>query len=882
MTSSSPSLIRNVFKAPLRPLTILAIALLAATTALAAFPGPAAEAAPRNGTELSINPIDTWQVTGLGPATEIDWASQIWAMVETQGRVYIGGRFTGVRKDENTPTISQPYLAAFDVDTGEWISGFRPAINAPVYALGVAPNGDLLVGGEFTRVGGTTTGPLVAINPSSGARNSGFDAQLSFGANKALVQDLEVVGESVYIGGNFSQVRSFGATSTRGRLAKLNANTGRVNGAWRATADGARVMALHSSPDGSRLYVGGYFSGINGQPNTDSLGVLRTSDGALVPGVKQGAPKDIPNCCSIIPFDFATYGDKVYAATESHLLIMYRASDMTRLGFYHTDAGGGDYQALAVDGPRLWAGGHYWTSQSWDTASYPESMTMGTYWTTVHRQSQTVKPQPWASAYNAANGSHIEGYVPDFSAINGIWAILPASNGTVWFGGDINRAGNDVVGGFAVFRPVPTRTKGANLAFRRPATQSSTSGNLVASRATDGMLSGSTPGRSFQASTNAQTDPSWTVDLGSVRDIDSVRAWRPATCCETTLNGAYIFVSDAPFQSNGINATRSQAGVKTYRFANVVRRSDVDVQTTGRYVRIQTQGNRQLVLDEVEVFASRSQVSAGPIAPASCSVSNANGNIDVTWTPAANDGATAYVVRRSRENASFFWAARTGAAASSWRDTGVTIGTPYRYRVETVSGNAVSSPRACTPSPITPTVANAGPRQVASCWVTPANGGLRVTWTRANGDGATSFVIQRSRDNGTYFWAAHTGLTTAWTDANTSAASQYRYRVITRGATSASAPRDCGSGDGSVHAGVPQQLRVTNTTRERIVLNYRKPAGASSVEISRNGTVIAMDNDDWFTDVGLAPDRAYRYRVRSVTANGIRSPWSAEVTGRTD
>jgi len=842
-----------------------------------------AGAAPGPGTELDLDPIDAWHVTGLAAATEIDWASQVWAMTETRDRVYVGGRFTGVRRNENSPITSQPYLAAFDVNTGAWISGFRPNLNGPVYSLDVAPNGDLLVGGEFSRTSGTDSGPLVAINPTTGARSTGFDARVSYSAGKAVVMDLEVVGSNVFVGGNFSQVRSGGTTVTRGRLAKLNANTGQVNAAWRPTADGARVMSLHPSPDSTRLYVGGYFSNVNGTPDTRSLAVLRTSDGALVPGVDQGAPTDIPNCCDIIPFDFATYGDKVYAATESHLLIMYRASDMTRLGFYHTDAGGGDYQALAIDGARLWAGGHYWTSQSWDTASYPESMTMGAYWTTIHRQSATVKPQPWASAYNAGNGSHIEGFVPDFSAINGIWAILPASNGTVWFGGDLTRAGNDVVGGFAALRPVSTRAKGTNLAFRRPAAQSSTASNLVASRATDGMLSGSTAGRSFQASTTTQTNPRWTVDLGAVRNIDSIVAWRPATCCETTLNGAYVFVSNSPFASNDITATRNQAGVKTFQLGNVRRRGLVDVLTTGRYVRIQTQGNRQLVLDEVQVFAASTAVNAGPVAPASCSVSSTNGAINVSWSRAANDSATGFVVRRSRANGGYFWAARTGNASTTWRDTGVTAGQQYRYRVETQSGNAISAPRACTPSPISPSTANASPGRVASCSVTAVGGSLRVNWTRAANDNAANFVIQRSRNGGTYFWANRTGVTTSWTDSGVDDQSSYLYRVFTRSATSSSTARWCtGATKADGNVPVPQGLRVTSTTRERAVLNYTKPAGTQSVEIARNGSVIATDSDNWFTNTGLARATAYRYKVRSVAANGTRSAWSAEVIARID
>ena len=44
-------------------------------------------------------------------------------------------------------TVHQPFLAAFDVNTGQWVSSFRPQLNEQVQSLATLPNGDVVAGG---------------------------------------------------------------------------------------------------------------------------------------------------------------------------------------------------------------------------------------------------------------------------------------------------------------------------------------------------------------------------------------------------------------------------------------------------------------------------------------------------------------------------------------------------------------------------------------------------------------------------------------------------------------------------------------------------------------------------------------------------------------
>ena len=85
--------------------------------------------------------------------------------------LYMGGKFLQVQHGIGGPTFTQSYLAAFDVNTGEWIPTFNPVIDAPVWKIMASPDGTkLFVGGEFTNVNGVAnTTALAALDPATGA-----------------------------------------------------------------------------------------------------------------------------------------------------------------------------------------------------------------------------------------------------------------------------------------------------------------------------------------------------------------------------------------------------------------------------------------------------------------------------------------------------------------------------------------------------------------------------------------------------------------------------------------------------------------------------------------------------------------------------------------
>jgi trimeric autotransporter adhesin len=83
------------------------------------------------------------------------------------------------------------------------------------------------------------------------------------GRVNAIVQ----VGDVVYLGGNFTEIREHGGAGpgalTRNYVAAFNATTGAPIDGWDPSLNGV-VYALAPSPDGSRIYAGGAFTTADG------------------------------------------------------------------------------------------------------------------------------------------------------------------------------------------------------------------------------------------------------------------------------------------------------------------------------------------------------------------------------------------------------------------------------------------------------------------------------------------------------------------------------------------------------------------------------------------------------------------------------------------
>jgi hypothetical protein len=103
-----------------------------------------------------------------------------------------------------------------------------------------------------------------------------------WGIASGEVRAVLVVGDTLFIGGSFGQLRppTGGGSQSASNVAAIDLRTGAPVPGWQGRTTG-RVRALAS--DGSRLFVGGEFTSANGQPRR-YLAALDVGTGALAGG----------------------------------------------------------------------------------------------------------------------------------------------------------------------------------------------------------------------------------------------------------------------------------------------------------------------------------------------------------------------------------------------------------------------------------------------------------------------------------------------------------------------------------------------------------------------------------------------------------------------
>lgn len=153
-------------------------------------------------------------------ATPNVFGGQVLAIARVGKTMVIGGNFTSVGAPGSSSGSSRPALAAFDVDTGALVPGFAPALDGEVDTIVPDPGRNAVyVGGSFKHANGTTT-RIASINVATGELTAGFTAPVFNG----VISDMQLGGtpQRLFVGGTFTTV----AGQPRGGLATLNPTTG--------------------------------------------------------------------------------------------------------------------------------------------------------------------------------------------------------------------------------------------------------------------------------------------------------------------------------------------------------------------------------------------------------------------------------------------------------------------------------------------------------------------------------------------------------------------------------------------------------------------------------------------------------------------------------
>jgi len=207
----------------------------------------------------------------------------VWSLaVQPDGKILVGGGFTGL--GDGTGTTTRNHIGRLNVD-GTVDLTFNPGTNSIVQAIAVQPDGKILIGGNFSAVGGGTG--LATVRNGIARLNADGTVDLTFdpGANKVVYALVVQPDGKILVGGDFSMLGGGGSGITmRNALGRLNAD-----GSLDTFNPGASklsgvpiVYSMALQPDG-RVVVGGYFTGLGGGSGATARNYLGriNADGSL-------------------------------------------------------------------------------------------------------------------------------------------------------------------------------------------------------------------------------------------------------------------------------------------------------------------------------------------------------------------------------------------------------------------------------------------------------------------------------------------------------------------------------------------------------------------------------------------------------------------------
>ncbi len=409
----------------IRPVRRLLVASLLLGAVVAGTAGAA-------GAEIVSEPTTTWGVSGLITGTETEsLETPVFAMERIGDVLYVGGRFTDVT--DGATTTPRAGLAAFDANTGEWISTFLPELNGAVYALEASTDGTrLFVGGDFDTVGGVATGALVALDPTTGDLDTSWTGRVG---GYDLVRALDLEGDDLYVGGGFTSIRSSIGGNAANRLARFDAETGIHDPSFRPIITLGSVWGLDVSPATGRIYVAGAFKVVNGTPVSNGFTSIDLATAALTEGL---APLAVNTTDVNLQYSFAVMAvnGRVYVGGSQHSLQVLDEQTLELERFF-LSRNRGDFQHLELVGDVLYAGCHCRPGTLMAESN-------GVLWWgapadgEVNAPVTSLTPNSWLNAFDTTTGDRIDSVVVDLTSGGaGIWALQEAPDNCLWVGGAI-------------------------------------------------------------------------------------------------------------------------------------------------------------------------------------------------------------------------------------------------------------------------------------------------------------------------------------------------------------------------------------------------------------------------------------------------------------
>jgi beta-lactam-binding protein with PASTA domain len=274
----------------------------------------------------------TGQATPWDPNPDGNGGGYVTTLAVSGDTVYAGGWFTRIGGELRT------YVAALDASTGKATS-WKGGANGFVNALAVSGS-TLYTGGSFMSAGGEYRQCIAALDSATGEATSwNPSATYSKSPHLQRVYALAPSGNTVYVGGIFDEIGG----QSRSAVAAMDAVTGQAT-PWNPNVQGRigvapvpAVVAL--AVNGETIYVGGTFSEIGGQ-NRNNIAALDTSTGlarAWDPDARLEGSELPPVVRSLL-----VNGSTIYAGGLFNNIGANRPTDHHRYGIAALDAATGE------------------------------------------------------------------------------------------------------------------------------------------------------------------------------------------------------------------------------------------------------------------------------------------------------------------------------------------------------------------------------------------------------------------------------------------------------------------------------------------------------------------------------------------------------------
>jgi hypothetical protein len=365
------------------------------------------------------------------------------SMVQVGNRIIAVGTFSRVTPVGGA-TVTRNSIFAFNATTGALDNTFRPNVGTAEVAE-VVDAGDgstVYIGGRFTSVNGTAVpGRIARINATTGALVTAFNAPRISGG----VTDMQLVNGRLYVGGSFTTVGGQPNDLLMALNPTTGANTGHLNLDFANTWNGGALTVKHFdiSDDGTTLVAVGNWRDVNGQSRPQIVMVDTSGATATLSG--WATQRYATDCAPV----FDTYMRDVDIAPSGKFMVVVAT------GAYSGGVGSGtlcDTAARWEIGPQTAGQDPTWVDYSGgDTltqvkVSGPEIYVGGhNRWVNNPFAGDAAGPgsvpREGLAVLDPRNGLPYS-WNPGRARGVGVWEFLPTDAG-LWIGHDTNRLGRE-------------------------------------------------------------------------------------------------------------------------------------------------------------------------------------------------------------------------------------------------------------------------------------------------------------------------------------------------------------------------------------------------------------------------------------------------------